>query len=114
MIFISDYESWVDAGGGRGTATMREWNVFKQHNPNARLACLDVQPYRTVQAIEREDILFASRLDGQEVFTWVFRNGCTAPSRMGVSQHVSLPPNKPPLKALLQKFQGRQTTPYRE
>jgi 60 kDa SS-A/Ro ribonucleoprotein len=23
VIFISDYESWVDAGGGRGTATMR-------------------------------------------------------------------------------------------
>lgn len=57
VIFISDYESWVDAGGGRGTATMREWNVFKQRNPNARLACIDVQPYRTVQAVEREDIL---------------------------------------------------------
>src|SRR6476646_7061855 len=57
VIFISDYESWVDAGGGRGTATMREWNAFKQRNPNARLACIDVQPYRTVQAVEREDIL---------------------------------------------------------
>lgn len=57
VVFISDYESWVDAGGGRGTATMREWNVFKQRNPNARLACVDVQPYRTVQAAEREDIL---------------------------------------------------------
>ena len=57
VIFVSDYESWVDAGGGRGTATMREWNAFKQRNPNARLACIDVQPYRTVQAVEREDIL---------------------------------------------------------
>ena len=57
VIFISDYESWVDAGGGRGTATMREWNAFKQRNPAARLACIDVQPYRTVQAVEREDIL---------------------------------------------------------
>ena len=57
VIFISDYESWVDAGAGRGTATMREWNVFKQRNPAARLACIDVQPYRTVQAREREDIL---------------------------------------------------------
>ena len=57
VIFISDYESWVDAGKGRGTATMREWNVFKQRNPNARLVCIDVQPYPTVQAIEREDIL---------------------------------------------------------
>jgi 60 kDa SS-A/Ro ribonucleoprotein len=57
VIFISDYESWVDAGHGRGTATMREWNVFKQRNPNARLVCIDVQPYQTVQATEREDIL---------------------------------------------------------
>jgi 60 kDa SS-A/Ro ribonucleoprotein len=57
VIFISDYESWVDAVGGRVTATMREWSAFKQRNPNARLACIDVQPYRTVQAIEREDIL---------------------------------------------------------
>lgn len=57
VIFISDYESWVDAGGGRGTATMREWNAFKERNPTARLACIDMQPYRTVQAVEREDIL---------------------------------------------------------
>ena len=57
LAFVSDYESWVDAGAGRGTATMREWNVFKQRNPGARLVCIDVQPYRTVQAREREDIL---------------------------------------------------------
>ncbi len=57
VIFVSDNESWVDAGQGRGTATMREWNVFKQRNPNARLVCIDVQPYGTVQASERKDIL---------------------------------------------------------
>ena len=57
VIFVSDYESWVDAGAGRGTAMMRQWNVFKQRNPGARLVCIDVQPYRTVQAREREDIL---------------------------------------------------------
>ncbi|HYV13839.1 MAG TPA: hypothetical protein VE980_23235, partial [Pyrinomonadaceae bacterium] len=57
LAFVSDYESWVDAGAGRGTAMMRQWNVFKQRNPGARLVCIDVQPYRTVQAREREDIL---------------------------------------------------------
>jgi 60 kDa SS-A/Ro ribonucleoprotein len=36
---------------------MKEWSVFKQRNPQARLACIDVQPYRTVQAQERADIL---------------------------------------------------------
>jgi 60 kDa SS-A/Ro ribonucleoprotein len=57
VIVVSDNESWVDARGGRGSATMREWNRFKQRNPEARLVCIDVQPYQTVQAIEREDIL---------------------------------------------------------
>jgi len=57
VIFVSDYESWVDARGSRGTEMMREWNAFKQRNPEARLVCIDVQPYRTVQAIERDDIL---------------------------------------------------------
>jgi 60 kDa SS-A/Ro ribonucleoprotein len=57
VIFISDYESWVDACGGVGTGMMREWNVFQQRNPNARLVCIDVQPYMTFQATKREDIL---------------------------------------------------------
>ena len=36
---------------------MREWAVFKQRNPSARLVCIDLQPYRTTQAAGREDIL---------------------------------------------------------
>jgi len=57
VIFVSDNESWVDAGRGRGTATMAEWNQFKQRNPNARLVCIDIQPYGTTQAQERGDIM---------------------------------------------------------
>src|ERR1044072_7181461 len=57
VIFVSDYESWVDAARGRGTAVMQEWNVFKQRNPSARMVCIDLQPYGSVQAQEREDIL---------------------------------------------------------
>jgi len=57
VIFVSDNESWVDAGRGRGTATMAEWNAFRQRNPKARLVCIDIQPYRTTQAKERDDIL---------------------------------------------------------
>ena len=30
---------------------------FRQRNPKARLVCLDIQPNRTTQAAEREDIL---------------------------------------------------------
>jgi 60 kDa SS-A/Ro ribonucleoprotein len=58
VVFVSDNESWVDGRqGGRGTATMHQWNVFKQRNPKAKLACIDIQPYATTQASEREDIL---------------------------------------------------------
>jgi 60 kDa SS-A/Ro ribonucleoprotein len=57
VIFVSDNESWVDAGRGRGTATLAEWNRLRERNPNARLACVDVQPSGTTQAGEREDIL---------------------------------------------------------
>jgi len=57
VIFVSDNESWVDAGRGRGTALMAEWAQFRQRNPQARLVCLDIQPYETTQAAERADIL---------------------------------------------------------
>ena len=57
IIFVSDNESWVDAGRGRGTALMAEWSEFRQRKPKARLVCLDVQPNQTTQAAERADIL---------------------------------------------------------
>ena len=57
VVFISDNESWVDAKAGRGTATMREWAVFKRFNPQARLVCIDIQPYATTQAAEQADVL---------------------------------------------------------
>lgn len=57
VIFVSDNESWVDAKQGRGTATMQEWQKFKKNNPNAKLVCIDIQPYGTTQAPDREDIL---------------------------------------------------------
>jgi 60 kDa SS-A/Ro ribonucleoprotein len=57
VIFVSDSESWVDRGRGRGTALLAEWSEFRQRNPKARLVCLDVQPNQTTQAGERADIL---------------------------------------------------------
>lgn len=92
VIFISDYESWVDAGGGRGTATMREWNVFKQRNPGARLVCIDVQPNRTVQAIEREDILNVGGFSDQvfDVISEFARGELNADHWIGVIESVTL------------------------
>jgi 60 kDa SS-A/Ro ribonucleoprotein len=62
VVYVSDNESWVDAPsygrfGGSRTATMEQWALFKQRNPQARMACIDIQPYGTTQAAEREDIL---------------------------------------------------------
>jgi len=92
VIFVSDYESWVDARGGRGTEMMREWNVFKQRNPEARLVCMDVQPYRTVQAIEREDILnvggFSDRVF--DVISEFARGELNADHWIGVIDSVTL------------------------
>lgn len=92
VIFVSDYESWVDARGGRGTEMMREWNVFKQRNPEARLVCMDVQPYRTVQAIDREDILnvggFSDRVF--DVISEFARGELNADHWIGVIDSVTL------------------------
>ena len=92
VIFISDNESWVDAGRGVGTATMREWNVFKQRNPKARLACIDVQPYRTVQAAEREDILNIGGFSDQvfEVISEFAQGELNADQWIGVIESVAL------------------------
>jgi len=57
VIYVSDNQSWVDAGGAVGTATAREWSVFKKRNPMARMVCIDVQPYANTQAADRADIL---------------------------------------------------------
>ena len=58
VVLVSDNMSWVDGDcGGRGTASMAEWETFRRRNPRARLVCLDVQPYGSTQAKERADIL---------------------------------------------------------
>jgi len=33
IIFVSDNESWVDSGSGRGTELMNAWQRFRQRNP---------------------------------------------------------------------------------
>ena len=57
VIYVSDNESWVDSARYRSTATMTEWNKFRERNPNAKLVCIDIQPSGTTQAHERADIL---------------------------------------------------------
>jgi len=57
VILVSDNESWVDANRRGATQTLREWEQLKRRCPDARLACIDIQPYATTQAPERRDIM---------------------------------------------------------
>lgn len=62
LIYVSDNESWIDTPaygrfGGSATATMKEWNEFRSRNANAKLVCIDIQPYPHTQAQERANIL---------------------------------------------------------
>jgi 60 kDa SS-A/Ro ribonucleoprotein len=71
IVYISDNESWVDTAGashlGRGcgcltcrggrTSTVNEWMKFKKRNPKAKMVCIDIQAYDTVQAPNSRDIL---------------------------------------------------------
>ena len=44
VIYVSDNESWADPQRGRGTETMKQWEIFRQRNPKAGLVCIDLQP----------------------------------------------------------------------
>lgn len=57
VVFVSDNESWADPRYGRGTAMMREWEQLKAANPNARMVCIDIAPYGTCQAPDRDDVM---------------------------------------------------------
>ena len=36
---------------------MKQWMAFKYRNPNAKMICIDIQPYGTTQAKEQTDII---------------------------------------------------------
>lgn len=70
VIYVSDYESWVDRPAGHGswlsgyggfspTETMRQWEAFRSRNADAKMVCIDLTPYETSQVREdaRDDIL---------------------------------------------------------
>lgn len=59
VVIVSDNESWADDSQqwGATTSLMKEWNILKQRCPEAKLVCLDIQPYTKAQARNRQDIL---------------------------------------------------------
>lgn len=56
VILVSDNQSWMDARRG-ATQSLHEWERIKQASPQARLVCIDIQPYADSQVPEREDVL---------------------------------------------------------
>ena len=71
VVIVSDNESWADLRqwGGK-TSLMKEWDILKQRCPEAKLVCLDIQPYTTVQVQNRCDILNIGGFSDQ-VFTLI-------------------------------------------
>ena len=58
VIVVSDNQSWAHAAyGNNGTVMMRAWEKLKRKNPKAKLVCIDIAPYGTTQAKERDDVL---------------------------------------------------------
>lgn len=64
IVLVSDNESWVGTGRYGSTAVMTAWKAFvaNQHKlagkeANPKLVNIDLQPYQTVQACERNDIM---------------------------------------------------------
>lgn len=59
VIYVSDYESWVDSNysWGGGTAVMSEWQQFQRRNSDARLVCIDLTPRANSQVKEHKNIL---------------------------------------------------------
>ncbi len=63
-ILVSDNESWIGSGRYGSTGVMTAWNCFVQNQrklagdkANPKLVCIDIQPNRTTQAVERSDIM---------------------------------------------------------
>ncbi|MCR4411386.1 MAG: TROVE domain-containing protein [Thermoguttaceae bacterium] len=64
-VLVSDQESWVGEGRHGSTAVMTQWQSFVANQVRLhergwggpKLVCIDLQPYTTTQAPERQDIL---------------------------------------------------------
>lgn len=57
MIYFSDNESWADQQNKLSTGMMQQWAALKHRCPNAKLVCVDIQPYITSQMPERADVI---------------------------------------------------------
>ncbi len=92
IIYVSDNESWVDSKRYGATQTMEEWKQFKARNANAKMVCIDIQPYGTTQAKESTDIMNIGGFSDQvfEVIAEFASGKIGADHWIGVIENVSL------------------------
>jgi 60 kDa SS-A/Ro ribonucleoprotein len=57
IVIVSDNQSWVDWSGRAQTATTLAWEQLRRRNPQAKLVCIDLQPYTNSQVAEARDVL---------------------------------------------------------
>src|SRR3569623_1164905 len=57
VIIESDNQSWLDASHSGPTRALGQWKVLKERNPQAKLVCIDLQPYTNSQLPEQKDVL---------------------------------------------------------
>ena len=57
VIYVSDNESWFGETSWKGTQMLSKWDEMKTHNPKAKLINIDIQPNRSTQVVDREDIV---------------------------------------------------------
>ena len=63
-ILVSDNESWIGTGWHGSTGVMTAWDSFVRNQRkltgrgvDPKLVCIDIQPYRTTQTVQRADIM---------------------------------------------------------
>ena len=57
VVIVSDNQSWADWTGRAQTATTLAWEQLRRRNPEAKLVCIDLQPYANTQVAEAPEVL---------------------------------------------------------
>lgn len=57
IIYVSDNQSWIDASNSHNTETYNSFKRIKARQPDAKLICINLQPYADTQAQESTDVL---------------------------------------------------------
>lgn len=81
VVIVSDNQSWIDHRAGRETETEIAWRKLRQRNPEARLVCIDLQPYTNTQSPDDASVLNVGGF-GDQVWNVIagFSHGLSPPA----------------------------------